>query len=138
VFFAWHARETRLDASVETLLAEGDADKAYYDEIRRLFGSDEIGVVGVITDDVYRPETLEKIRRLTDEIAAIDGVAEVVSLTNAVDPVADVLDPPPLIETIPRSPAEIAELKAKLAERPIYLKNLVSPDGRAAALNVFF
>jgi predicted RND superfamily exporter protein len=137
-FFAWHARATRLDASVETLLAEGDADKAYYDEIRRLFGSDEIGVVGVITDDVYRPEVLEKIRRLTDEIAKIDGVAEVVSLTNAVDPVADVLDPPPLVGEIPRTKEESAALKAKLAERPIYLKNLVSPDGRAAALNVFF
>ncbi|MEW6269593.1 MAG: MMPL family transporter [Thermodesulfobacteriota bacterium] len=136
--FAWHARATRLDASVETLLAEGDSDKAYYDEIRRLFGSDEIGVVGVITDDVYRPEVLEKIRRLTDEIAAIDGVAEVVSLTNAVDPVADVLDPPPLVDAIPRTPEESAALRAKLAERPIYLKNLVSADGHAAALNVFF
>jgi len=137
-FFAWQARGLRLDASVETLLNEGDAAKAYYAEIRSLFGSDEIGVVGVITDDVYKPEVLAKIQRLTDEISKIDGVAEVVSLTSAVDPVADVLDPPPLIEELPRTPEDSAALKAKLAERPIYLKNLVSPDGRAAALNVFF
>lgn len=137
-FFGWQVRDIRLDASVETLLNEGDADKAYYDEIRRLFGSDEIGVVGVLADDVYQPAVLEKIRDLTDAIAKVDGVAEVVSLTNAVDPVADVLDPPPLIETLPRTPDDVAALKQKLAERPIYLKNLVAPDGRAAGINVFF
>ena len=137
-FFAWHAQHVRLDASVETLLNEGDSEKAYYDEIRRLFGSDEIGVVGVFADDVYAPQVLKKIRNLTDEIAKVDGVAEVVSLTNAVDPVVDVLDPPPLIAELPATPKESAALRAKLAERPIYLKNLVSPDGRAAGLNVFF
>ena len=90
-FFGWHARSMRLDASVQTLLNEGDDQKAYYDEIRALFGSDEIGVVGVIGDDVYRPEALQKIRDLTDRIAKVDGVAAVVSLTNAADPVQDVI-----------------------------------------------
>ena len=52
----------RLDASVQTLLNEGDDQKAYYDEIRALFGSDEIGVVGVLADDVYQPAALTKIR----------------------------------------------------------------------------
>ncbi|WP_421864017.1 MMPL family transporter [Parvibaculum sp.] len=138
LFFGWHARNVRLDASVETLLNEGDDEKAYYDEIRRLFGSDEIGVVGVLADDVYQPDVLKKIQALTEAIAKVDGVAEVVSLSNAVDPVADVLDPPPLIAELPRTPEESQALRAKLAERPIYLKNLVAPDGRAAGLNVFF
>lgn len=137
-FFGWHARNTRLDASVETLLNEGDDEKAYYDEIRRLFGSDEIGVVAVLADDVYQPEVLKKVQSLTEQIAKVDGVAEVVSLTNAVDPVADVLDPPPLVEELPRTPEDAQALRAKLAERPIYLKNLVAPDGRAAGINVFF
>jgi len=137
-FFGWHARSIRLDAAVETLLNEGDDEKAYYDEVRALFGSDEIGVVAVLADDVYRPEVLQKVQTLTEAIAKVDGVAEVVSLTSAVDPVADVLDPPPLVEELPRTPEESAALRAKLAERPIYLKNLVAPDGRAAGINVFF
>jgi predicted RND superfamily exporter protein len=32
----------------------------------------------------------------------------------------------------------VAELKKRLLEQPIYLKNLVSQDGRAAAINIFF
>lgn len=137
-FFGWHARNMRLDASVETLLNEGDTQKSYYDEIRALFGSDEIGVVGVFADDVYQPAALAKIRDLTDRIAKVDGVAEVVSLTNAADPVMDVIQPPPLIPELPRTPEESKALRAKLAERPMYQKNLVAPDGRAAGINVFF
>lgn len=137
-FFGWHARNMRLDASVETLLNEGDDQKAYYDEIRALFGSDEIGVVGVLADDVYEPSVLKKIQDLTARIAKVDGVQEVVSLTNAADPVEDVIQPPPLIPELPRTKQESAALKAKLAERPMYLKNLVAPDGRAAGINVFF
>ena len=96
-FFGWHARNMRLDASVQTLLNEGDDQKAYYDEIRALFGSDEIGVVGVLADDVYEPAVLKKIQDLTARISKVDGVQEVVSLTNAADPVEDVIQPPPLI-----------------------------------------
>ena len=40
-----------------------------------------------------------------------DGVERVVSLTNAVDPAADVFDPPKLLPHIPPSPADIAALK---------------------------
>lgn len=137
-FLGWHARNMRLDASVQTLLNEGDDQKAYYDEIRALFGSDEIGVVGVLADDVYEPSALKKIQDLTARIAKVDGVQEVVSLTNAADPVEDVIQPPPLIPELPRTKQESAALKAKLAERPMYLKNLVAPDGRAAGINVFF
>jgi predicted RND superfamily exporter protein len=41
-FFAYHAQYVRLDSSVESLLPKGDAEKAYYDEVRNLFGSDEV------------------------------------------------------------------------------------------------
>jgi len=92
----------------------------------------------VLADDVYAPEVLKRIRDLTDTIAKVDGVAEAVSLINAADPVVDVIQPPPLVPELPRTAAESAALRAKLADRPMYLKNLVAPDGRAAGINVFF
>ncbi|MEA2623966.1 MAG: uncharacterized protein QOD06_11, partial [Candidatus Binatota bacterium] len=128
----------RLDGSVETVLPRNDPEKRYYDEVRRLFGSDEVGVVALITANVYEPKTLEKLGRLTEEIGKVEGVEAAYSLTNAVDPIADVLDPPPLIPAIPRSREEEQELRQKIADRPIYLKNLVSADGRAAAINILF
>lgn len=137
-FFANYARHIRIDSSVENLLPQSDPENQYYEDIRRLFGSDEVGVIALITDNIYTPQTLEKLQRLTNAIAKVDGVEKVISLTTAVDPVANVVEPPKLMPQIPSTPAALDELKKKLADRPIYLKNLVSPDGRAAAVNIFF
>ena len=88
--------------------------------------------------DIFAPATLTKIARVTDQLAAINGVERVLSLTNTVDPAADVFNPPPLLPNIPPSAADIAALKAKLAATPLYAQNLVAPDGNGAAINVVF
>ena len=137
-FFAWHARDIRFDGSVESLLPADDPSNRYYAEVRKLFGSDEVGVVGLLADDVYAKPVLETIDRLTKAIGKIDGVEKVISLTNATDPVKDVFEPPLLITKFPTTPAGRDELRRTLEDRPIYMKNLVAADGRAAAINVFF
>src|SRR5262245_44349884 len=129
-YFAYHARPLRLDVSVESLLSQDDPERQYYNEIRWLFGSDEVGVVGLITDNVYTSEVLQKLKRLTEEISKVDGVESVLSLTNAVDPIADVTDPPLLIPHIPSTATALQELQNKLTDRPMYLGTLVSSDGR--------
>jgi len=138
-FFAYHARSIRLDGSVDSLLPKNDPEKQYHDEVRHLFGSDEIGIIGLIADNVYTPEVLQKIKRLTEEIKKISAVKNVASLTNAQDIIASVAEEQALlVPEIPTTPAGWEELKNKVADIPIYLKNLVSPDGRAAAIIVSF
>ncbi len=110
----------------------------FYDDVRAAFGSDDIAVVGVRATDIFAPATLTKIAHVTDQLAAINGVERVLSLTNTVDPAADVFNPPPLLPPIPPSGADIAALKAKLAATPLYAQNLVAPDGNGAAINVVF
>src|SRR5262245_63396087 len=76
-FFGWAASRITVDSSVEALLPQDDPEKQYYSEIRKLYGSDETGFVGVFADDVYQPAVLEKISRLTNDIAQVEGVASV-------------------------------------------------------------
>ncbi len=138
-FFAYHARDVRLDSSVDSLLPKDDPEKGYYDEVRHLFGSDEIGVIGVIANNIYTPAVLQKIKRLTDEIKKIPEVKDVFSLTNVQDIITSVAKESTLLVPDVNAPhAALEELKNKLADQPIYLKNLVSADGRAAAINIFF
>ena len=99
--FGFFAKDIRLDGSVESLLPQDDPAGRYYDDVRALFGSDEVGVVGVLADDIYTPDVLRKLQRLTTELAKIEGVQEVISLANAVDPIANVVDPPLLVKNIP-------------------------------------
>ena len=136
--FGVYAKDIRLDSSVESLLSQDNPDSQYYAAVRQLFGSDEVGVVGLLADDIYTVDVLRKITRLTQALENIEGVQEVLSLTNALDPIADVVEPPLLVAQIPTDQAGLDALQETLADRPIYLKNLVSEDGQAAAINIFF
>src|SRR5688572_672250 len=64
----------RIESSLESLLPAGDPAVAYYNATRALFGSDDVGVVGVRAGDVFAPATIEKIARVTDALAEIEGV----------------------------------------------------------------
>jgi predicted RND superfamily exporter protein len=136
--YAWRIR---IESALDTVLPRGDASVAYYDQIRATFGSDDVGVVGLLAPtgkDVFAPSTLDKINRITLELGKLPGVERVFSLTNAVDVAADVFTPPKLLPKIPPDAEEVAALRAKLAAVPLYRKNLVSEDYRGTAINIFF
>ncbi|MGH7788896.1 MAG: MMPL family transporter, partial [Candidatus Binatia bacterium] len=137
VALALVARGVRIEGSIESVLPANDPGVQYYADVRATFGSDDIAVVGVRADDLFTPATLTRIAQVTDQLAALPGVERVLSLTNTVDVAADVFKPPPLLPNIPPSPAEIGGLKAKLAATPLYAQNLVAPDQRGAAINIF-
>jgi hypothetical protein len=138
VVLGLYALQLRIDNSLESLLPAGDPAVDYYAETRAVFGSDDVGVVGVLADDVFALATLEKIARVTDAIGRLPGVEQALSLTNAVDPAADVLDPPPLLPRMPPTPADVEAVQRKLRTTPLYGKNLIADDFRGAAINVFF
>src|SRR5947199_9264260 len=99
--FALHVR---IESSLESMLPAGDPKVEYYAQTRAIFGSDDVAVVGVRARDIFAPSTIEKIARVTDEIAKVDGVEHVLNIANAVDPAADVPTPPRLLPRIPPAP----------------------------------
>jgi len=133
-----YALHIRIESSIESVLPAGDPEVSYYETIRSTFGSDDVGVVGVRADNLFAAATLEKIARATDAISRVPGVERVLSITNAIDPAADVFEPPPLLPDIPPTADEVARLKQKLTSTPLYGKNLVADDFKGAAINVFF
>ena len=96
-----------------------------------------MGIIGVVAEDVYAASTLEKIKRLTAAVEKVEGVDHVQSLTNVPDYLADLTNPPLLIASSAMDAPTLAALKRKIADNPIYL-NMVSRDGKGAAILVFF
>src|SRR5580698_3177371 len=78
----YEASHLRIDSSADNLYSQNDPNKTYYDKVRALFGSDDMGVIGIVSENVYTPTTLEKIRRITAAVGQVDGVESVQSLTN--------------------------------------------------------
>ena len=139
-FFGFYAREIRVDSSIENLLPANDPDKLYYDEVKKAFGDEAVTVVGVFADDVFAPATLAKIDRLSEQVAHIDGVREVISLTTVkgIENGDFGLNAGRVMRTLPRTPEEAASFRAKIMANPIYIKNVVSADGRAAGISIVF
>jgi uncharacterized protein len=133
----YQARHFRIDSSVENLYNQNDPNKQYYEEMRARFGSDDLGVIGLVAKNVYTYSTLEKIKRITEQVEKVDGVGSVQSLTNVPDPISDLGNPPALIARIPTDSAALDALRHKIEANPIYL-NVVSRDGKGAAILIFF
>jgi predicted RND superfamily exporter protein len=140
VFFAFFARGIRVDSAIENLLPAHDPDRLYYEEIKRLFGSDEATVVGIFADDIFTPATLRVIERLTTKLGKIDGVEQVYSVTNVKGVETDEygLRVGRLMRELPRTREEAEELRRRVLEHPFFAGNVVSRDARATGIVVVF
>ncbi|MBO0798277.1 MAG: hypothetical protein J2P31_05595, partial [Blastocatellia bacterium] len=127
-----------LDVSPLGLVARDSRSRAVFAEARENFGPDDYFVVAVTAADVFSPDNLAKLRELHDKVARTAGVIEVLSLINA--PYAHSVNGVVEIDTLIPPPEEdnssLAEARAIATSDRLYAGNLVSPDGRTAALNI--
>ena len=130
--------QIRFDSSLESLTVPGDPARVFYAEMKEVFGSEEIGVVLLLDDNVYRAEVLTGLRDLTQKISRVEGVAKALSLASAKDPAADVLTPPLLLARGTINASSAGRLRERVAANPIYIPHLVSESGKAIAINIFF
>lgn len=132
----------QVDPSTEPLLPRGDPARAAYEEAVREFGDDEVFVVALESDDAFRREQLERLRRVTDAIARLPEVRSVQSLTDVIafrwEPEGEWIDVGRFLDEIPEDPAELARLRERALADPLYRRTVVSDDGRTAAVNVTF
>ena len=134
------AARIRIDSPWEGLIVEGDPDRLFFDEVREQFGNDEVLVVALVhKETVFRPETLRKIKRISDELEEMDGIERVVSLTTVYDVgVTDEgIEIKPVIEEIPEETLALEELKTSVLDNDLFVKTIISQDGKAAAINAF-
>ncbi|MCZ6782990.1 MAG: efflux RND transporter permease subunit [Proteobacteria bacterium] len=130
----------QLDTSIDTLLPAGDEDAEFYKYVRRVFGSDETLMIGFVTpDDVFTPENLRRLERITDRVQYVEGVHHVVSLANALNIRSDGNDlvVEPFLETIPEDPEALEALRQEALDNPLLASGLLSADGRSAAIIVY-
>lgn len=129
-----------VDPAIDRLLPEGDDERRFYDRARQLFGSDQVLLLVLESDDVFQPDVLESLQRITQRVEELPGVQRVLSLASAtqIEGHEDELHVGPFFEEVPRDLQELARLREAIVSHPIYGRGLVSPDGRATALMVSF
>jgi predicted RND superfamily exporter protein len=133
------ATRIRIDPSIDNLMPAHDAARQYYETVKTIFGSEEASVIGVF-GDVFTPETLASIDRLSTQLAQLRGVREVLSLTTVKGVETDEfgLRIGRVVRAVPKTAEAAAALRAKVLGDPLYVGNLVSADGDATSILVLF
>lgn len=139
---AWFARDFRLDVSAESLVLENDRDLDYYRLIASRYVSDDYLIVAYSPRlDLFSRESLQRIRALRDELAALERVESVVTLLDV-----PLLQSPPVsisqlaesIRTLESPGVDIAAAREELTTSALYRNRLLSEDGQTTALQVNF
>ncbi len=140
VVLGFFALGIRVDSAVDNLLPSGDADRLYYDGVRRDFGSEEANIVAVFADDVFSVESLTIIDRISRSLAEIDGVREILSLTTmkGVENGEYGLRIGKLLRKVPKTAEEAEEFRKKVYESPLYIGNIAARDAHATGIVVLF
>lgn len=124
LFFALQIPKLTISSSIHDFIIKDHPDTVRYREFRELFGSDEIIRIVVKSENVFDPETFQKIENLADNAGRIQGVRRVVSLPG-IRKAMDVSDKWDL--------AEFAKILAPVA---LFQKNIISEDFRTTALTL--
>ena len=111
-------------------------------EIDRIFGGRNLVVIGVesVTGDIFQPQILAKLVRITDGILEIPGVvrSNVISLAarkaKDITGTEDGMTVRQLMEEVPQNAEEMARLKRALYANPIYVDSIVSRRGDMAVV----
>lgn len=135
VSFAVRARS---DFTVQELFASADPEIAFLERFREHYGADDDLVLLVVeADDVFRDEVLTHIRDLTRSLIASKVIRHVESLTTISDlgePGAGVIDTRAVYHDIPSDAKALAARRRRVLGSPLLRGRVVSKDGTLATI----
>ena len=140
VFFGYHTKDFKLDASADSLLLEDDVDLNTFRKIHERYPSSDLLVVTYTPDkDLFSDQALESLKQLREELKKVTSVDTVFTILDAPLFKSSASDVPftELINDIPsleKPGVDRGKAKDELINSPIYRELIVSVDGRTTAL----
>ncbi|HUU74288.1 MAG TPA: MMPL family transporter, partial [Burkholderiales bacterium] len=139
-FFAYHARDFRLDASSDSLLLENDQDlKVYREVIDRYETKSFLVLTFTPTEDLFSDNTLARITNLKKDLEDLPGVESVFSLVD-VPLVKNVegrlTDLEANLRMLSQDGVDKDRAREELLNSPLFRELIISADGGTTALRV--
>ena len=133
-FFSYQLKFLQVDSNIVNALPESDSIVKVFKEVGQQFGSNEIGLIIIESENVFMPKTLANIRQISDTLSSIDGVVKVTSITNMTNfkTEDDNFKIDDLISEWPENEEDANQLKEKIVKNDMVVGTLVSKDGKAA------
>ncbi len=129
----------RVDASASGMMIKGDPSIQFYEQTLEKFGSDNVSVIFIQDEKLFTPEKIALMDELHFQFEEMDAVQKVESLFSVTNFKGDdeMLSTNPLVDYIPETREEAEQIRKDALRNPILIKNIISEDGRATALNLY-
>lgn len=132
VFFGYQIGNLKINSDVISSLPNDDPDAALFKQIGKEFGGNNIGMVILETDNIFKKEVLQHVQQITDTLSMMDGISIVTGLTNIMEikggdfgiEVGKLVDE----YELPESQIELNNLRNRIFEKEAYIGSIVSAD----------
>ncbi len=128
----------QINSDIVSALPDDDPDAALFKKIGQEFGGNKIGMIILEAEDIFSNDVIYDVKKLTDSLALIDGIASVTSITNIIDIKGDEFgfEIGKLINeySLPYSDVELLQLKERVFSKDMFRGVVVSEDGTATLI----
>lgn len=139
VFFARQMPHLVIDPTMDSLFIKKSAEFAYYAQYREKYGSDQMVVIAMATPDLFTKDRLSKLEDLSKAVSEFPEVEHVYSLASVMDLKHKFLgvEMVPAIDSGMTGDRNLVDLKKDILSNELYVKNLVSEDGKHATILIY-
>jgi hypothetical protein len=138
VFFSYQAKDLHINSDIISSLPDDDPAARLYKEIGTQFGGNDMGMIVLETDNVFKAEVIQHIKQITDSLKYTNGVSTVTSLTNILDIKSSEwgIEIGKLVDEydLPVEQSQLDSLKNYVFSKEMYRGAVVSEDGTATAI----
>jgi hydrophobe/amphiphile efflux-3 (HAE3) family protein len=138
LFFGYQIKYLTINSDILSTLPDDDPTALLYKDIGDQFGGNEIGMIVLETDDVFKTEVLQHIKQVTDSLKITGGVSSVTSLTNILDIKSSEwgIEIGKLVDeyNLPDEQSDLDSLKNYVFSKDMYKGAIVSEDGTATII----
>lgn len=140
-FFGYQARKVEWSFDLAKTVPDTDPDMVYFQEFKKLFGEDgNILAIGINDSAIYELENFRRFDYLSDEIARIGNITNVLSLPNLQHLVKNneekKLEMKPFFDSMPPDQQTLDSLLHEANQIQFYSGQLINPENGATILLV--
>jgi uncharacterized protein len=125
----------QVNNDIEIWVGKSGEEYNAYNEFTDQFGHDETIILMLHSDSLFTTPLLGLNYRLTDSLAAVNGVRSVISLASVVVPTQSLMGTE-MVPLIPKTTGRPAKIQERVLRYSMFRDHLVSSDGKTTALTI--
>ncbi len=131
-------KDLRVNNDMLSFLPQDDPAVILFNEVSEKFKGTSLAIIALKADEVFNYRTLRRIRDLTAKFEGLDGITQVMSLTNIIDlrKIEGGIEIGRIIgeDKIPQTKETLKRLREYTLDKEMYTGSLVSSDGTVTTI----